>query len=265
MRIVLPPTAFDDKSLDTAIHLAASAGVEVGLEIFPSDTYFSVSRADQFEGFAAQLRRHGIRADCVHAPFGTELDISSPNSTVRRAAISRIRETIAACRALGGDVVVMHPGDTVGEGSEEERTARACEMMPQLVPNAEAAGIMLAVENMPPGYVGARVAPLLEIVHAAGSPSVGVCFDTGHANLLPAFESLVPAGPHLVWIHAHDNHGREDEHLPPGDGTIDWRRLMAELQSVDYEYPIALECRPHSGQTCREMVDRFLGLASSGT
>ncbi len=36
--------------------------------------------------------------------------------------------------------------------------------------------------------------------------------------------------PHIVTCHLHDNHGFEDEHLLPGDGTICWPRLLNRLQ-----------------------------------
>ena len=30
--------------------------------------------------------------------------------------------------------------------------------------------------------------------------------------------------------HLHDNHGKEDEHLLPGQGTIEWRSIVQTLK-----------------------------------
>lgn len=42
-------------------------------------------------------------------------------------------------------------------------------------------------------------------------------------------DTLAALLPHTVSCHLHDNHGFNDEHLIPGDGTIDWNRLFSRL------------------------------------
>ncbi len=37
---------------------------------------------------------------------------------------------------------------------------------------------------------------------------------------------------HIRSTHLHDNHGEKDEHLWPGEGTIDWAATMAELKTA---------------------------------
>jgi sugar phosphate isomerase/epimerase len=32
----------------------------------------------------------------------------------------------------------------------------------------------------------------------------------------------------------HDNHGKRDEHLPPGDGDIDFKPIAGALRSISY-------------------------------
>ena len=42
-------------------------------------------------------------------------------------------------------------------------------------------------------------------------------------------------------IHLHDNHGEHDEHLLPGDGTLNWQKAMKGLKSSGYDGPLTLE------------------------
>ncbi len=42
-------------------------------------------------------------------------------------------------------------------------------------------------------------------------------------------------------LHVHDNRGNGDEHLPPGDGAIDWEKLMRELIAVRFRGTLILE------------------------
>ena len=37
-------------------------------------------------------------------------------------------------------------------------------------------------------------------------------------------------GPFIAECHIHDNHGQADEHLPPGEGQIDFVKLLSLLK-----------------------------------
>jgi sugar phosphate isomerase/epimerase len=71
---------------------------------------------------------------------------------------------------------------------------------------------------------------------------VSICLDLGHAHLegdvVDAIETL---SEHIAAIHAHDNGGRDDEHLVPFDGTIAWPSALTALQKVGYDAPIVME------------------------
>ena len=67
---------------------------------------------------------------------------------------------------------------------------------------------------------------------------VGVCWDTGHANLSEGVDqgdSIRALGGWLKCLHIHDNHGKFDEHTLPMMGTIDWRRILCALREIDYK------------------------------
>ena len=42
-------------------------------------------------------------------------------------------------------------------------------------------------------------------------------------------------------MHANDNRGQFDEHLPPGEGAIDWRHIRETLEHVGFDGWIVLE------------------------
>ena len=72
-----------------------------------------------------------------------------------------------------------------------------------------------------------------------------MALDTGHAHIssTPQTETAV-AGRLLRTTHVHDNNGRQDTHLPPGSGTLDWKG-GARRSTIDYRGPIMLECIRH--------------------
>jgi sugar phosphate isomerase/epimerase len=47
--------------------------------------------------------------------------------------------------------------------------------------------------------------------------------------------------PYLRLLHVHDNKGHGDDHLPPGDGRIDWTALLAELAAIRFHGAFIME------------------------
>lgn len=46
---------------------------------------------------------------------------------------------------------------------------------------------------------------------------------------------------HLQLMHANDNSGNYDDHKPPGEGNIDWKRLLTELSQIEFHGGFILE------------------------
>ena len=46
---------------------------------------------------------------------------------------------------------------------------------------------------------------------------------------------------HIITTHVHDNHQRDDEHLVPYRGTIDWDQALVTMQKIGYEGTYLME------------------------
>jgi len=98
------------------------------------------------------------------------------------------------------------------------------------------------LENMLPHLFSGRVRELLWILGALETTDVGICLDTGHAHLSGDLRTVVhKLSGHLWMMHATDNHGHRDDHLPPGDGRIDWQRLLRQMARIEFSGAIILE------------------------
>jgi sugar phosphate isomerase/epimerase len=54
-------------------------------------------------------------------------------------------------------------------------------------------------------------------------------------------DAIATLGRRIASIHVHDNHGVKDEHLWPGDGSIDWKSAIPALQALATPPGIVLE------------------------
>ena len=48
-------------------------------------------------------------------------------------------------------------------------------------------------------------------------------------------DAIEACSGHLVTTHLHDNRGKTDDHLTPGEGTIDWPATLMSLQKIGYD------------------------------
>jgi sugar phosphate isomerase/epimerase len=150
-----------------------------------------------------------------------------------------------AAGALGVRYLVIHPGPEKGGFPEHERFRRmenAVEVLNEVSRACRERGAALVLENMLPHLFSGRVRDLLWVLGALATTEVGICLDTGHAHLSGDLRTVAhKLSGHLWMMHATDNHGRTDEHLPPGDGQIDWQRLLRQMLRIGFRGAIMLE------------------------
>ncbi|MEW6323283.1 MAG: sugar phosphate isomerase/epimerase family protein [Acidobacteriota bacterium] len=221
-----------------AVHEAGITTVELGTP----PRHFAPWDRSQIDAVAAELGRTALHPLSIHAPFGGPLDLADANPRHRQAAIAAILTAAGALKRLGGRIVVVHPSDTVRHAHEVDGRLRGCiEALQGLAGAIDGLDMRLALETPLPHLVGGSPEEFVRIL-AALPESVGVCLDTGHAHLGHHWHRFIEAvGHRLVHVHATDHHGRFDDHLPPGDGVLDWADIGRTLRGVGYTGCIVLE------------------------
>ena len=195
---------------------------------------------------AERIDALGMEAYSFHAPFGDEIDISSPDTGRREFALEEILRAVDAAALLGVHYFVIHPGpENADVPSREERMMRienVCAVLDRVARRCTEAGIMCVLENKLPHLLFGQSADLLWIVASLETNRIGACLDTGHAFLAGELDQLVvKMAPYLRLLHVHDNKGFGDDHLPPGDGRIDWTSLLRQLAAARFHGSLILE------------------------
>jgi sugar phosphate isomerase/epimerase len=102
--------------------------------------------------------------------------------------------------------------------------------------------LTLCLESLPGRASDLPNGEVVRRVHERAATSFGFVLDTGHAHIAGDLSGLVNlAGRRLQSLHLHDNDGHGDQHLVPGEGTIDWVPFLRELRASGYEGPLMLE------------------------
>ena len=109
-----------------------------------------------------------------------------------------------------------------------------------------ACGVVLLAENI---LWGASSDPrvIAELVEKVDSDWFGWCYDTGHAHCCGyRADILKKCSVVPLSLHIQDNNGGGDEHLIPGDGTIDWDVFLETLKTVGYLGDCVMEAHHQS-------------------
>tara|TARA_R110002096_G_scaffold164099_11_gene331815 strand:- start:2342 stop:3196 length:855 start_codon:yes stop_codon:yes gene_type:complete len=204
----------------------------------------------QVEAAAKVMEAMGIEALSLHAPFANHIDIASPNATQREESV---REVIIACEAahaLAANYIVLHPGpEREGRPTSTDwydRAHYAADSLNQVAERCYELKISLLLENMLPHLMFGHTSDMLFLLGAIRRTNVGTCLDTGHAFLSGDIKTVVhKLSGHLRMLHANDNNGHGDDHLPPGLGKVDWRPLIRQLRRYQFQGTLILELSGH--------------------
>lgn len=190
------------------------------------------------------------------------VDLGSLSQETWQESVDDLKRCLDWLQAAGGCCLVVHPGGLSDREDQDRRRDALIRGLHELADHVHSIGLMLCVENMPPGvHPGSRMSDLTKIVADVDRTAVRLALDTGHANLGSSLENeTLAAEGFLETTHVHDNDGRADSHLPPGEGTIVWSEFGNSLRTIGYRGPIMLECIRELRRRPENINDTFLAL-----
>jgi sugar phosphate isomerase/epimerase len=170
----------------------------------------------------------------LHLPF-SDMNLAGLNDSIRAEVLRQMKNYLTLASNYV-NLAVVHPGYLSPYGVQVPHQAYMTNLasIRELCDFAADFGILIAVENMPdfPKIFGKYPDEMQEMLDAVGSHNVGFTFDVGHANTVGLIdEFLDQLGDRISHMHIHDNMGKKDEHLPIGEGTIDWKHVMEKLSN----------------------------------
>jgi len=209
--------------------------------------------------FDSDMREYGISFMDAHAPWGTWKDLAVPLEEKHEMVVLLQKMALRLCRHFGVTCIAYHTCNTLNSlfGASltlDDYYRMLLRTVEELLPDAEHCGVVMALENQWTPLN--QSACLLNAVQHFDTQWLGICYDTGHGNLtehgrdfpestcvpliwndigLPVVweENFIEkVRPYIVNCHLHDNNGILDQHLLPGEGTVDWKRIMANLAAA---------------------------------
>jgi sugar phosphate isomerase/epimerase len=216
------------------------------IELFATRTHFDYHDSVAVRSLAEWLEDTRLTLNSMHAPicasltngvWGESYSNAVADDTRRRKALNEAESALAVAQTLPYRHLVVHLGvpDSASPDATDNRVDAARRSIQELREMAERAGVTLALEVIPNRLSGAD-ALVSFIENDLEGAKVGICMDVGHAFIMGDLgDAIETCSGHLVTTHLHDNRGRTDDHLAPGEGLIDWPAALMSLQKIGYD------------------------------
>jgi len=251
MRFGISTHLYHDRRLERS-HLTeiAEHGFDT-IELFATRSHFDYRSEPAVAELGRWLAETGLTLNSIHAPIMDVFGGPGPRTTYSNAVAASdrreaaLRETEAAlgiAKLIPFDLMVLHLGTPANmKNPDDNHRASAVRSLDAICGLAGQLGVKVAVEVIPNRLSDpASLVALLDDGIDAGRP--GICLDFGHAHLMgDVADAVETVAEHIIATHVHDNNGREDEHLVPYRGSIDWDRALVTMQKIGYEGTYLLE------------------------
>jgi len=177
-----------------------------------------------------------------------------------------LRRAVEVAAALGAPVVSLWSG--AADPRRPQRASRdlLCQALGRLARYAEREGVGLGLEPEPSMFVEG-LAEALDVVERVGERSLGLTLDLGHLLLTesPPLERHVRAAVgRVLHVHIEDMRRPVHEHLPFGEGEMEFPPLLRALREQSYGGLVAVELPRdgHRAPLAAEESIRFLRRAA---
>lgn len=239
----------------STIHTGLEISIEENLDII-KDVGFDCVFSGYHDKFKEQLEelergvRHakniGLEYETIHAPFGSDGRGFNLNSMWESGEngdkyAEYLTECIDFCSKYEIRKCILHNAvATVPPPISQYGIDR----FEKLFEHAEKRGVMLGIENL-------EAVDHLAVIMGMVNEKHGFCWDCGH-NLCytPMVDMPLLYGKRMICTHIHDNlgitqpgniHYRDDLHLLPFDGSLDWDWFAKKINDCGYKGPLTLE------------------------
>lgn len=180
----------------------------------------------------------GLRISCLHTTFNRS-KLLWDNSLDGEGLFNEYIQTIIDASCLNCKYIVMHldgSGDYVVFKNRLDR----------LQSIAHKFNITLCAENLPQRD---------NLDFICTNTSMGLCCDVGHYHIRPSLE-IKRNIDRIKYIHLHDNYGKDDVHLIPGEGDINYlTNPIAEILKLPCEILLEVHNTTVNPNSVKEYIE----------
>jgi sugar phosphate isomerase/epimerase len=229
------------------------------LAMDPPQAHYRVIREKKVEILKA-LDTHNMHLVCHLPTFVSTADLTD---RLRETSLAEVLDSLETAAELKPLKVVVHPSTVRGLSvfvmeQVKEYLLKSLEL---IVEKADHLGLCLCIENMFPQYYSlVNAEDFVEVFDKF--PTLRLTLDTGHGQIGSAgrkrtVEFIERFADRIYHVHASDNLGKADDHLPIGAGVIDFQEVVKALKAIGYNETVTFEVFSRDRDYLKISRDKF--------
>ena len=227
--------------LEEAIEWASARDVRYIDLTFDGDEDLLRGQTPRLAAARSQLEKSGIHLG-LHT--NSNVNVAETGLYVAEAVDEYLKAYVCAAKEVGAGWIVVHGGYHFTRG-KPERMQASVERLQRISQIAERAGMLLLLENPTPEPDDAELHYMPHDLEACDyffsrltSPALQWTFTVNHAHILPIGIPGFLAEMDLSRcreVRIADCRGTIEEHLPIGEGTIDFGQMFSLIEGAGYQ------------------------------
>lgn len=232
--------------------LKAIAEDGINPEVYMDEGFIRNAAPSDLKRIRDEFGARGLKIT-LHGPY-MDLNPGSMDESTRLHTVEAYGKVFDVVSSLRPANVVLHAGyhEKKYKGEFTLWLEQSKKTWPMFVERAESLGAVIAVENIfekEPSTLGM-------LMDEIESPNFGICIDTGHLNVFSKVDMedwFSVLGTRIAEVHLHDNNGKHDEHLPLGEGNIDFPLFFSLLEK--YANTPVFTIEPHGEEAMKRSIE----------
>ncbi len=184
----------------------------------------------------------------IHGPY-MDLNPISMDEEIKEITYKRYLQIIETAKKFNAEWVVIHTYfsqiHNQSPGYQEYWVEENLKFWKNIIPILENKKVKIALENI----FDVNPQTIKKLIDTIDSKYFKACVDVGHSNVFSEYspnEWIEQLGDRVKYLHVSDNHGKIDEHLELGKGSINFEKINNVLEKNNNSVIIISEsfCSP---------------------
>ncbi|MCZ8511674.1 sugar phosphate isomerase/epimerase [Paenibacillus filicis] len=258
--------------LETIFATCQKAGYEtVELNVYePGGVGLTMdTTAAEAEAIGAMARHYGLQLRSLSTGLLGKYPLTSNDESVRAAGRRAVQKQLELASLLGIDTILVVPGRVNDEVSYDVCYTRSQQELQKLVPDAEARGIYIGIENVWNKFLQSPL-EMARYIDELQSPFAAAYYDVGNTLIVGFPDQWIRIlGHRIKKVHVKDfkpNVGNYNGFVPLLAGDVPWARVREALLDIGYADTLTAELDAYASTAEQLIYDtsRHLDFIISG-
>ena len=201
------------------------------------------------------VKKVGLPVNGIHVSFGGRWDYSDTNEENRRKVVENTKKIFARTATLNPYCYILH--GSFEPIDDKDRAAKLAALVQSVKELASSTPAYICLEVLPRTCLLNTAKETLEVMEKVNIDNVRVCVDVNHFLQEKSEDGLRALGKWVKTLHISDHDYENERHWLPGEGKIDWMKLIGVLEEIGYEGVFNYECSRYTPVQMKENFERL--------